>query len=49
LKKYLKLPSIKDPQTKEYGEQEQQKEKLFKIIIEQNNQISKIEKEMEIL
>lgn len=49
LRKQLKLPSTEDPQTKEHGEQEKKKKNLFKIIIEQNNQIAKMEKEMEIL
>lgn len=47
LKKKLKLPSTKDPQTKEVGEIKKEKEDMFKIIIEQNGQIKDMEVEME--
>jgi len=36
LRKQLKLPYTKDPQTKELGELEKKKEDMFKTIIEQN-------------
>lgn len=47
LRKQLKLPTTKDPQTKEFGELEKEKESMFKIIIEQNLQIKKMEMELE--
>ena len=39
LRKQLKLPSTKDPQTKEIAESEQHKEEMLKLIIEKNVQI----------
>ena len=44
LRKYLKLPTTEDPQKKEMGDLEKEKEDIFRIIIEKNAQISKMEK-----
>lgn len=46
-KKQLKLPTTEDPQTKEVGELEKGKERMFKIIVEQNLQIQRTETELE--
>jgi len=47
LKKQLKLPSIDNPQTKDVGQLEKEKEDMFKIFIEQNGQIKEMDTEIE--
>lgn len=47
LMKKLKLPPIEDPQAKELGEIELQKEEMLKLLLEQSAQIKKMEAEME--
>lgn len=46
LKKHLKHPSTEDPQMKEVGLLEKDKEDIFKIIIEQNGHIKQMEAEI---
>lgn len=47
LKKQLKLPSTKDPQKKEVGQLEKEKEDMFRIIIEKSGHINEMDIEME--
>lgn len=47
LKKQLKLPSTEDPKTREMANNEQHREELLKLIIEQNIQIKSMEEQIE--
>lgn len=49
LTKQLKLPTTKHPQAKEVSQLEIEKEIMFKMLIEQNLHIQKMEAEMETL
>lgn len=49
LRKQLKLPTTEHPQAKEVGQLEKEKENMFKLIVEQNVQIQKMEADMETL
>lgn len=43
----MKLPATEEPQAKEFGEIEKEKENMFMIIIEQNNDIRDMEVKLE--
>lgn len=47
LKKQLKLPATKDPQAKELGEIELQKEQMLKLLVGQSAEIKEMEAEMD--
>jgi len=49
LRKHLKHPTTENRQTKEVTSLEMEKEKLFTIVVEQNDQIQKMEQDMEAL